>query len=222
MTEVESPLGKASFADPQPGQNRVLTVDDQSEMQAHPAYHRRPTPQTHQAQQAQQIANLTRPLTPEEMEEITRQRAEAQQVKSRVSQTARDRIEFLTQIGRIRNDFEIDGVKFSFQSLKSRELEEIHDLMVSLGTTTESKLNLEVRKHVLARSLYAVDDIPVKDIIGTDELEAKLDLIMTLDENLVDYMNKFYEEKIMKVGRDKYAIKSQEDMEELVDDVKKS
>jgi hypothetical protein len=221
MTEVESPLGKASFTDPQQRQNRVLTVDDQSDMQAHPAYHRRPGPQTHQEQQAQQIANLTRPLTPEEMEEITRKRAEAQHAKSRVSQTARDRIEFLTQIGRIRNEFEVDGVKFSFQSLKSRELEEIHDLMVSLGSTTESKLNLEVRKHVLARSLYAIDDIPVSDIIGTDELEAKLELIMTLDENLVDYMNKFYEEKIMKVGRDKYAIKSQEDMEELVEDVKK-
>jgi hypothetical protein len=219
MTEIESPLGKASFAAPQQGQNRVYTVDDQSEQQAHPAYQRRSAPQQHQAQQ---VANLTRPLTPEELEEVTRKRAEAQQAKTRVSRTARDRIEFLTQIGRIRSEFEMDGVKFGLQSLKSRELEEIHDLMVSLGSTTESKLNLEVRKHVLARSLYAIDDIPVRDIIGSDELEAKLELIMTLDENLVDYMNKFYEEKIMKVGRDKYAIKSQEDMEELVEDVKKS
>jgi hypothetical protein len=201
MTDIESQLGKKSFPS-NPGQNRVLTVDDPT---AAPAPQRQPL----------------RELTPEEVAEVERARAEAQRERNVVSKTVRERIEFLAGIGRIKTDFKMDGVTFHLQSLKDGELEDILDVMIAMGETNEAKFNFEIRRQTMARSLASIDGMSVEELIGSDAIESKLELIKSLDENLIDYMHKHYEEHVLKVSREKYAIKTQEDVEEVVEAVKK-
>ena len=63
--------------------------------------------------------------------------------------------------------------------------------------------------------------MPVEELIGSDDINQKLELIRSLDEILVAYMYKHYEEYILKVSKNKYAIKTEKDVEEVVEAVKK-
>jgi hypothetical protein len=199
MTDIESPLGRKSFAS---AQNRVLTVDDPTE--------------------AQPERRAIRELTDEEMAELARIRTESKRTQNVVSQNARERIEFLAGIGRIQTDFKMDGVTFHLQSLKSGELEDVLDTMMSSGIKNDAKFNFELRRHTLARSLVSIDNMAIQDILGSDNIADKLNLLKSLDENLIDYMYKHYEEHILKVSKTKYAIKTDEDVKEVVETVKKS
>ena len=203
MTEIESPLGRTSFSSKQ---GRVFTVDDPTDSEVLPVKSKRPI----------------RELTDEEMAELDRIRAETRQTQNVVSKNARERIEFLAGIGRIQTDFVMDGVTFHLQSLKSGELEDVLDAMMSSGIKNDAKFNFELRRHTLARSLVSIDNMLIKEIISSDDIGHKLDLLKSLDENLIDYMYKHYEEHILKVSKNKYAIKTDVDVKEVVDTVKKS
>lgn len=215
MSEINDPLGRSSFSH---GSRRVMTVDDPSQEQAHPSYQSQAVPSPSQMQQQPHY------LSPEERQELQQRR---QQANKQVSSTVRQRIEYLSGIGRIRDEFEMEGpdgvnVKFHLQSLKSRELDDVHDFMVSLGKEiTTTKFNFEVRKQILARSLWAVDEISIENVIGSDTMEDRLYFIDSLDENLVSYMFEFYEKNIMRKGK-KFAVKDEEDAKEVHEDIKKS
>ena len=214
MAEFKSSLGNTSYTD-QPG--RVLTVDDPREQSPlHPVYQDGPPQMPPQG---------ARPLTEEERAEFMRRRQEVQAQQSKVSPTTRQRMEYLTGIGRIRDNFVFQDeagkeVTFQLQSLKNQDLIEIHDIMVQLGEVTNAKFNMLLRNQLLARSLWAIDGILLEEIIGSNEFQSKLDLIASLDENLVEYMHKFYEEKISKVGQ-KYTPQTPEEVKELDEDLKK-
>ncbi|KKN61314.1 hypothetical protein LCGC14_0523050 [marine sediment metagenome] len=214
MTDIESPLGKKSFPS-NPQQGRMLTVDDPTAGRRH-NLNIRPE-HFSQEQQRQPL----RELTNEEIAEFERAKAESQRNQNAISKTARERIEFLTGIGRIKTDFEMDGVTFHLQSLKDGELENVLDTMISMGDTNEAKFNFELRRQTLARSLASVDNMPIEELISSNDIDHKLDLIRAFDENLVDYMYKHYEEHILKASRNKYAIKTEKDVKEVVEAVKK-
>lgn len=198
MTELESALGRRSFALSQ--ENRVLTVDDPTN-----ARPREPLKE----------------LSVEEIAEFERARDSAKRNVSSITSTARERIEFLTGIGRIKANFTMDNICFHLQSLKSGELEEVLDTMIKMGETNEAKFNFELRRQTLARSLASVDSMSLSELIGSDDLEDKLMFIRSLDENLVDIMYKHYELNILKVSKERYAINTDKDIEEVVDGVKK-
>jgi hypothetical protein len=224
MTDIESPLGRKSFPGTQQ-QGRVLTVDDPTvgggpsprhNLNIRPEHFRQAQPQQQQPQR-----QPLRELSSEEIAGYEKAREEAYRQQNVVSKTARERIEYLTGIGRIKTNFEMDGISFHLQSLKSGELESVLDTIISQGETNEAKFNFEIRRQTLARSLTAVDDMSVEELIGSNTIEDKLELIKSLDENLVDYMYKHYEEYILKVSRTKYAINTDKDVAEVVEAVKK-
>jgi len=219
MTDIESPLGKKSFPSPQ-RQGRVYTVDDPTADGGSPAHNIRPE-HFRRVPEPPQARMPLRELTSEEMEEFERAREEAMRSCDTISKSARERIEFLTGIGRIKTSFTVDGITFHLQSLKSGELEDVLDTMIKLGETNEAKFTFELRRQTLARSLCAVDEMSIDELIGSNNIEDKIHLIRSLDENLVDYMYKNYEEYIQKVSKNKYAIKTEKDVEEVVEAVKK-
>lgn len=212
MTEFESPLGRQSFKS---GQRRVFTVNDPNQEQLRHNLNVR-SEHFQQVEQEQPLMELTR----EEAERFEAARSEAYRSRNVVSQNARERIEFLTGIGRIKSNFELEGKMFCLQSLKSGEFEDVLEAMLQLGDTTQGKYNFEIRRQILARSLVSVDGLLIEEIIGSDELEAKLDLIRHLDENLVSFMYLHYEKEIAEKSK-KYLIKNQQDVEEVVEAIKK-
>jgi len=229
MTEFKSPLGNHTFST-EPGQ-RVLTVDDPTQQPGvHPAYNQE-QPQHYNRrvlpseENEQSLKNLQRELTPEEIEELKRQR---QAKASTVPKGVKERIAYLTGIGRIRDSVKVEDengreVEFSLQSLKDGELEEISEVMnlLSQREMSDAKKTLELRRQILARSLWAIDGIKVGDLINSNEVSDRVSLIRNLDENLVALLQSFYEQKIMKKGRKTYAIKSEEDLEALNENLKK-
>lgn len=217
MSEIESPLGKQSFPG-NPQQGRMLTVDDPT-AGGSPSHNLNIRPE--HFRQAQPQRQPLRQLTQEEIAGYEQAKAEAHRNQDVVSKTSRERIEYLTGIGRIKTDFEMDGVVFYLQSLKDGQLEDVLNIMIDMAEVNQGKFNFELRRQTLARALYAVDGMPIADLIGSSEMDNKLGFIRELDGNLIDFMYKHYEENVLKVSKTKYAIKNEKDIKEVVETVKK-
>jgi len=219
MTEIESALGKSSFGagNTDAKTRKVLTIEDESGWDNEGA-----TPQAPSHGQQQQSSLGYHKLTPEEASLLKERRAAIKEKQSKVTIDARARIEFLTGIGRIRDSITIENVKFSFQSLKAREQEEVFDALKGLETMTPLKLQFEVRAHTLARSLTHINDNAIDLVVGTDDPYTIMELVIKeLDENLADHLYKWYQENIVKIGQDKYSVNTTDDVQEIVEEIKK-
>ena len=140
----------------------------------------------------------------------------------RGSPEARARIEFLTGLGRIVDSVEVEEVKFTFQSLKGEERDEIFDAISQYGTMSALKMQYAHRFQTLARALTHIHDKPFGSVIESDDIEDKIDVIKAMDDNLLDHLYKWYQENIDKVAKDQYAITSEEDAKEVAEAIKKS
>jgi hypothetical protein len=78
----------------------------------------------------------------------------------------------------------------------------------------------EIRKQFLSRSIIQVGDIDIAQFIGSNDFEAKLAFIEELDEFL---SNRLYDEyvSLTKEAKEKYYIKTEADVQEVVNDLKK-
>lgn len=226
MTEIESSLGKTSSGPSGTERKRVLTVDDQSGPQPrsfghNPGYRE-------QSMQRQGEAGGYRRTDPrqvmneEELKAYEERRAEAVQRQRRISPEARERIEFLTGLGRIVDSVTVEDIKFTFQSLRGVEQNDVFASLSEFGEMTALKMQYEVRFHTLARALTHIQDKPFAEVIESDDIEDKLDVIRAMDENLSDHLYKWYQQNIIVLGQDKYAIKTPEDVKEVAEAIKKS
>ena len=206
MVEFESELGKNSFNSNKGQQRKVYSIPDESnEVEYDEQEYKKP---------AQRV------LTEEERKDyIAKRFSNKKKSEERLSAEARERIEFLTGIGRIKKDVEFEGVTFSIQSLKSRELREI--AMISLSNKiTNIERSFEVRKQVLARSIFQINNNLVEYVIGDDDFQAKLNFIDELDENTVTYLYSKYQE-IVEESKVKFGIATKEQAQEVVEEIKK-
>jgi hypothetical protein len=78
----------------------------------------------------------------------------------------------------------------------------------------------EIRRQLLAHSLTFVAGLDIVQFVGTNDFEAKLELIDSLDEAL---LNRLYDEYLVMVkeAREKYTIKDEADAKEIVEELKK-
>lgn len=98
------------------------------------------------------------------------------------SAAAVSRLEILTGIGRLVTDVEIENVKFSLRSLKSKEIRDIMQRAVNAKSNIEEALVL--RTYTLAYSIYNIDNNPIESYIGSYNMDEKVDLV----DNLEDYV----------------------------------
>ena len=84
------------------------------------------------------------------------------------------------------------------------------------------RMQYELRFHTLARALTHIQGKPFDAVIESNHIEDKLDVIRAMDEGLSDYLYKWYQENVIKLAQDKYAVNTKEDVEEVVEAVKKS
>lgn len=219
MTEIESSLGKTSSGDPG-GSGRILTVEDTSGSQTrsfghNPGYRA-------QSMQRQGEANEYQRMDEEDLKAFEERRAGAIQQQKRISPEAMARIEFLIGLGRIVDSIVVEDIEFTFQSLKGKEQDEVFDAISKFGEMSALKMQYEVRFNTLARALTHIQGKSFSDVIESDDIKDKLDLIRGMDENLSDHLYKWYQENIVRLGQDKYAIKTPEDAEEVAEEIKKS
>lgn len=161
------------------------------------------------------------------MEELSKKRAEAIENSNKISRGGRSRVEYLLGIGRIKATDEIDGVKFELQSLKEKEVAQVWDNVVAFKEETNLKFQFELRIETLARALLSIDGMHIDMVLALDKndedyVDNKIAFLREMDENVVDRLYSFYQRNIVDVGKKKYAIKTEEDVKEVLDAVKKS
>lgn len=154
-----------------------------------------------------------------ELEQQFREAREAKKVgRERLQEGARRRIEMLVGMSRVTRAFQIESNFYVLQTLRSKELREAVVAASVFDGNVQSPF--EIRKQLLSRSLVQVAGVDINQFLGSDELQDKLSFIEEIDHYL---LSRLYDEYLLMVqeARDKYAIKTEAEAKEVVEDLKK-
>jgi hypothetical protein len=124
----------------------------------------------------------------------------------------------LLEMTRSNREVDLNGNVFILQTLRSKEMREAMMAASEFDGTVQSPF--EIRRQLLSRSLISLAGIEFAQFVGSDSLEAKLELIDSLDEAI---LNRLFDEysALVRESRDKYAIKTDEVAKEVAEDLKK-
>ena len=163
------------------------------------------------------------PLQMKEMSDVERQIFEAKKAKregkERLSDGARRRIEMLVGMTRLTKDVEIEGNLYRVQTLSSREL---RDAVTATSEFDGSvQFIFENRKQILARALTVVAGVDIEQFLNSNELETRLEFIELVDHSLLLRLFNEYN-TLSKEANEKYALKTEAQVKEVLEDIKKS
>lgn len=225
MAQFDSPLGKKSIS-VQP--LKEFDIPDESEHPGHsgqftPSVNRRygqPMDEAAMREFQERMAAQMDPdagLTEAEME-FRRAREAKKRGQERLSEGARKRIEMLIGMTRGTRTIDIEGQTYTLQTLKSKEMREA--LLEASKFDGNIQFPFEYRKQLLARSIVQIAGVDINQFVGSNEIEDKLSFMDELDEAL---LNRLYDEytELTKEAKDRYAIKTEADGKEVVEDLKK-
>lgn len=138
--------------------------------------------------------------------------------RERLSDGARKRIEMLIGMTRGTRTTDIEGNSYTLQTLKAKEMRAAIAEAAEFDGTVHSPF--EIRRQLIARSLVQVAGVDVEQFIGSTKFEARLDLVDDMDDSL---LNRIYDEylEMIRESRARYAIKTEADGAEVVEDLKK-
>lgn len=229
MSSFESPLGKKKFGG---SQMREFDVPDESGYSegppmenGEPVVRRRQIPQVNTDQIRDFQAKMQRedmPVYEQDPAEVERQirqsREDRRSGRERLDAGAKRRIEMLVGMTRITRSVELEGNIFTLKSLRSKEMREALMYASEYDNTIQSPF--EIRKQLLARSIIQVAGLEIEQFLGSNDIEAKYDFIDLMDESL---MNRLYNEylALVREASAKYAVKNENDVKEIVNDLKK-
>lgn len=138
--------------------------------------------------------------------------------KERLNDGARRRIEMLVGMTRTTREAHIEDNVFVLQTLRSKEMREAIMAASEFDGTVEGPF--EIRRQLLARSLISIAGLETEQFVGSNSLEAKLELIDSLPESL---LHRIYDEyvELIKSATDKFSIKNIADVKGVIEDLKK-
>jgi hypothetical protein len=138
--------------------------------------------------------------------------------KVRLNEGAKRRIEMLCGLTRSTRTVDLDGQIFSLRTLKNKEMRGALLAASQFDGTVESPF--EIRKQLLARSLYEIAGTEATLFLGDPSLEAMLEFIDDIDETL---LTRLYTEYLRLVddASKKFSIKNNSDVQEVVEEIKK-
>lgn len=227
MPKFDSPIGSKQF---QGQPMRDIAVPDESgyppqapmPRQARPPVHDHSPPVFDEAafRDFQAQMNPVQPVR--EMSDFERdilaQKKAKQEGRERLSEGARRRIEMLVDMSRMTRTFDINGTTFTLQTLRNKEAREV--LIASFPFDGTIQFSFEHAKQTLARSLIAIAGTDINQFLSSSSLEVKLDFIEELPQAL--FTRLFNEYNVLdKEAQDKFALKTDADVKEVVEDLKK-
>jgi hypothetical protein len=225
MPEIKSPITNRKFQNPA---TKDFTVTDESGYTPPPMTQQRPHnhdgPPVFDEAAMREFQAQIQPPPPQmrQMSEVEQQVLAAKRAKregkERLSDGARRRVEMLIEMTRATRDVEIEGNLYRLQSLSSRELRDAITATAEFDGSVQ--FIFETRKQLLARSLIVIAGVEASQFLYSDELEARLDFIELMDHALL--LRLYHEYNIMaKEVQDKYAIKTEQQVMEVMEDLKK-
>lgn len=204
MPDFNSPLGRRAFASV--GQQRVLTVSDEDQKALYSQ------PKEVHSQNEDDYA------TERDIEAIQEARKARIAASKKIGYGAKERIEFLTGLGRGYSVVRFEDVSFSIRSLKDKEMREV--VRISNTALNAADSYFEARIQTLARSIYEVDEQPISLVLGSNKLEDVVAWVEEMDESLVEFIHENYLEMV-KTNRAKFMIKDEKDAKEVSEEIKK-
>lgn len=138
--------------------------------------------------------------------------------KTKLNDAAKHRIEVLCEMSRLTREFTIDGNVYVLRNLKSKEMRKALVKASEFDGTVHSPF--EIRRQLLAHSLFQIADLDIEVFLGDSSLEAKLEFLDELDEPVINQLYNEYLE-LSKLASDKYAVKTVKDAEEVTEELKK-
>lgn len=206
MAEFDSPLGKKRILNQG---RKVFNVPDESQEQED-EYFIPPTALPNMK------PGVEVELTPTQFQEMQQRRTSFKNTQGKASGEARQRIELLTNIGRLTKEVEIEGHKFTLQSLKSKEMRETIKAVSQANDGADSIF--EMRAQILARSIIKIDGHSVEIVLGDDSFEEKLNFIDDSEETIVNQLYAAYTEMTKKIDLN---VKNAVDAKEIAEEIKK-
>lgn len=215
MSEIKSPQFSRNI--PQSAQrpmrefNVGVSEEELDQMNVNPYAQAQPQPQT---QPPAPVENLE-----SKVHQARKEKSDLIKYGPRITDFAKRRIEILSNIGRLTRDVQIGESVFSLRTLKEHE-----QRAATLASVENAKLDLQIhfegRKQQLSRALYKIDGEDIAIVLGTDDPEARLELLGALEDIVVE---KLWTELVSLKDevRTKYGIKSAKDAEEVAADLKK-
>lgn len=202
MPSYESPLGTKNFAGSSMREYDVPDETEKSIMDFQSRLH----------------GDFQEELSEKEVKEFRAARQAKLSGKERLNDGAKRRIEMLIGMSRLTRSCELDGNSYSLQSLKSKDMRDIYTAAAEFDGTIH--FAYEIRRQSIARSLSQVAGVDINQFLGADTFESKLMFLDELPESLLQRL--FVEYRALeKDSNEKYAIKTEEDAKEVVEDLKK-
>lgn len=224
MRHLDVPDASGFMPDQAPGGHQAPThPQDQVSQKFSPSITRRmgPTMSEEEIQEFQnRIAATQDPnLNLSEAErDMRRLRQEKMQGQQNLNDGARRRIEMLIGMTRHSRQADIDGNVYILQTLKAKEMREAISAASEYDGSVQSPF--EIRKQLLARSIVQIAGVPFAQFVGSDLLEAKFEMIDELDDILLNRLMAEYSLMVQE-SKDKFAIKTQAEVQEVAEDLKK-
>ena len=226
MPKFESPIGSKQFQ----SQMRDVSVPDESGYEPPPQMPQRPVRHDHsppvfdeqammefQAQLHPQGGSPVREMSELEKNIFAAKKAK-REGKERLSDGARRRIEILLGMTRLTKDVEVGGNMYRVQTLTSQEL---RDAVVATAEFDGSvQFIFENRKQLLARALTMVAGVDINEFVNSNEIEARLEFIEMMDHALLLRLFTEYN-NLAKEAQDRYNPKTENQVKEVVEDLKK-
>lgn len=232
MPEFKSPLGNKQI---QGQPMRDFSVPDEGGYDSQPVPPQRPVRHRHQHEQPvfddQALREFTaaqqQPMNPaqmpiREMSETELQILAAKKAKregrERLSDGAKRRIEMLVGMARMTRTCDINGTTFTLQTLRNKESRDV--LVASIPFDGTIEFTFENAKQTLARSLVQIAGTDIDQFLSSSDLDVKLAFIEELPQPLFSRLYNEYA-ALDAEARDKFAIKTDAEVKEVVEDLKK-
>ena len=216
MPNFESPIGSRKFSNQA---MRELEVPDETDAPNYPQQPQRYNPVINESSIRDFQSRVEQTSNFEEEREIMAAREARRTGREKLSEGAKKRIHLLLGMTQTTKEVNIENNSFVLRSLKSKEMRESLIAAAEYDGTVQAPY--EIRRQILSRSLTYIAGVEVEQFIGSNTLDAKLLFLDELDESL---LARLYDEYVTlaKEVKEKYNIKNDQDVKEVVDDIKKS
>lgn len=216
MPNFESPIGKRNFSGPA---MREFDVPDESDYPPQRGNIDERSIRNFQERVDRQFGFSDEEELARAEQEIRIAREAKKNNKEKLNEGAKRRIEILIGLTQTVREIDINGNIFILRTLKSKEMKDAIMAASEFDGTVQGIY--EIRRQLLAKSLTHVAGVDIDNFLGSTSFESKLSFIDELDDA---FSSRLYDEYVTlsKESKEKYSIKSDQEMKEVIEDLKKS
>lgn len=209
MSEIQSPLGKKVFNSTA---KKTLVVSDEGvDLGEYPEIPKELSSVISKGKPSSKLPEGAVELTPEQFNAYQEQKKKILSAQTKLSNSAKERINVLLGLGRKKKDVKVGDIVFSLRTLSDSENEKA--ITGSIGD--DKNYIWELRTRTLAYAIEKIDNVPLNIVLGTSNIDEIVDILKDFSEVVKTHLYEEYASLIKEVKSDLFSI------EELQEEIKK-